>query len=161
METKILHIPLGKLSKSHLNVRRTESKIGIEALAENIARNGLLQSLAVVEIAGKPGHHAVTGGGRRLAALKLLAKQGRIARDADIPCILVEADEEEASLAENEVRQALHPADAFESYDRLHKKGLGAEDIAARFGVTAHVVRQRLRLAAVSPNCLRFTKRVR
>jgi ParB family transcriptional regulator, chromosome partitioning protein len=31
---------------------------------------------------------------------------------------------------------------------------MSAEDIAARFGVTAHVVRQRLRLAAISPKLM-------
>jgi len=34
------------------------------------------------------------------------------------------------------------------------EKGYGAEEIAARFGVTAHVVRQRLRLGSVSPRLM-------
>jgi hypothetical protein len=38
-----------------------------------------------------------------------------------------------------------------ELYER---KGWGAEEIAARFGVTPHVVRQRLRLGAVSPRLI-------
>ncbi|WP_316162839.1 hypothetical protein [Bradyrhizobium sp. SZCCHNRI20481] len=46
----------------------------------------------------------------------------------------------------------MHPADQFERFHALHtEKGLGAEDIGARFGVTPAVVRQRLKLAAVSP----------
>src|SRR5262249_38297325 len=45
-----------------------------------------------------------------------------------------------------------HPADQFEAFHALHtKEGMNAEDIAARFGVTPAVVRQRLKLAAVSP----------
>lgn len=46
----------------------------------------------------------------------------------------------------------MHPADQFKAFFKLHREdGMSAEDIAARFGVTAAVVRQRLKLAAVSP----------
>src|SRR6185437_2938379 len=57
---------------------------------------------------------------------------------------------------ENVVRLDMHPADQFEAFARLHQdgRGLGIEDIAALFGVSAHTVRQRLRLSAVSPRLL-------
>ena len=45
----------------------------------------------------------------------------------------------------------MHPADQFEAFAALHEGGTGIEDIAARFGVSAHTVRQRLRLAVISP----------
>jgi ParB family chromosome partitioning protein len=46
----------------------------------------------------------------------------------------------------------MHPADQFEVFKYLaEEKGYSAQDIAARFGITAHVVRQRMRLASVSP----------
>jgi hypothetical protein len=46
----------------------------------------------------------------------------------------------------------MHPADQYEAFAKLHgEEGMSAEDIAARFGVTAAVVRQRLKLGAVSP----------
>jgi ParB family chromosome partitioning protein len=49
----------------------------------------------------------------------------------------------------------LHPADQFERFRELAEdRGWGAEEIAARFGVTAHVVKQRLRLGAVSPKLM-------
>jgi ParB family transcriptional regulator, chromosome partitioning protein len=49
----------------------------------------------------------------------------------------------------------MHPADQFEAFKKLaDERGLGAEEIAARFGVTPHVVRQRLRLSAVSPRLI-------
>jgi ParB family transcriptional regulator, chromosome partitioning protein len=49
----------------------------------------------------------------------------------------------------------MHPADQFDVFTYLaQEKAYGAEEIAARFGVTAHVVRQRLRLGAVSPNLM-------
>jgi ParB family transcriptional regulator, chromosome partitioning protein len=46
----------------------------------------------------------------------------------------------------------MHPADQFEAFLELHRDhGMNAEDITARFGVTAAVVKQRLKLAAISP----------
>jgi ParB family chromosome partitioning protein len=58
----------------------------------------------------------------------------------------------EISLAENAIRSDMHPADQYEAFAKLHDdEGQSAEDIAARFGVTATVVKQRLKLGAVSP----------
>jgi ParB family transcriptional regulator, chromosome partitioning protein len=49
----------------------------------------------------------------------------------------------------------MHPADQHDAFAKLHgEQGMAAEDIAARFGVTAAVVRQRLKLAAVSPTLI-------
>ena len=49
----------------------------------------------------------------------------------------------------------MSPADQFEAFKKLaEERGYGAEEIAARFGVTPHVVRQRLRLGAVSPKLM-------
>ena len=61
---------------------------------------------------------------------------------------------EEDSLAENVQRVALHPLDQFPAFHALRDKGLGEEEIAARFFVTPAVVKQRLRLAAVSVKLL-------
>ena len=61
---------------------------------------------------------------------------------------------EEDSLAENVQRAPLHPLDQFRAFQALREKGLGEEEIAARFFVALTVVKQRLRLAAVSPKLL-------
>ena len=151
-------ISLSKLSPSPANVRRTGAGAGIEALAASIQAHGLLQSLVVRPKPGTDGQatgrYEVVAGARRLAALKLLAKQKRVGKGITIPCRLLDADGvdgSEASLAENVVRVDMHPADQFEAFHALHQAGTGVEDIAARFGVSAHTVRQRLRLAVVSP----------
>ena len=156
--TTITGISLSKLVPSPANARRTGAGLGIEALAASIGAHGLLQSLVVrpaLDGQGQAtGKYEVAAGGRRLAALKLLAKCRRIGKGAAIPCrVLDGVDGAEASLAENVVRVDMHPADQFEAFARLHQDGagLGIEDIAARFGVSAHTVRQRLRLAIVSP----------
>jgi ParB family transcriptional regulator, chromosome partitioning protein len=57
----------------------------------------------------------------------------------------------EASLAENTIRVAMHPADQFIAFRDLADSGLGVEEVAARFGVSPLFVRQRLKLANVSP----------
>ncbi len=49
---------------------------------------------------------------------------------------------------------ALHPLDQFRAFQALRAMDLGDEEIAARFFVTPTVVKQRLRLAAVSDKLL-------
>jgi ParB family chromosome partitioning protein len=148
---KIKNIPLSQLVPSPDNVRKTDRMNGIAGLAANIAAKGLLQNLQVRPAAS--GTFEVVAGGRRLAALKLLAKKKAIAKDAPVACNVLAKDEDaaEISLAENEMRQAMHPADQFEAFKALVDSDHGIEDVAARFGVTPTVVRQRLKLAAVSP----------
>ncbi|WP_229195414.1 ParB/RepB/Spo0J family partition protein [Bradyrhizobium acaciae] len=153
----VLDIPLNKLKKSPRNVRKVPHPAAdIEALAASIAANGMLQSPVVEpEIKdGKPtGSYLVTiGEGRRLAQL-LRAKRKEIAKDAPVRCVIdTEHNATEISLAENAIRTPMHPADQFEAFFDLHtKEGMNADDIAARFGVTPAVVRQRLKLAVISP----------
>ncbi len=149
-------IPLDKLVLSQSNVRQVKAGVAIEQLAEDIARRTLLQSLtvrAVVDEAGQEtGMFEVPAGGRRFRALELLAKQKRLAKNAPIPCIVrTEGLAEEDSLAENVQRAPLHPLDQFRAFQSMRDKGMGEEEIAAAFFVAVSVVKQRLRLAAVSP----------
>jgi ParB family chromosome partitioning protein len=155
-----IFVPLNKLKKSPHNVRKMpHTQADIEALAASIAANGLLQNLVVQAECkdGKPtGNYLVNvGEGRRLALL-LRAKRKEIQKDEPVRCLVGEAARaHEASLAENVIRSGMHPADEYEAFALLHTgKGLPAEDIAARFGVTPAVVRQRLKLAAVSPRLM-------
>ncbi len=60
----------------------------------------------------------------------------------------------EASLSENVVRTAMHPADEFEAFSKLASENLGPAEIGARFGQTGRYVEQRMKLAAVSPKLL-------
>jgi ParB family chromosome partitioning protein len=147
-------IPLNKLIPSPANVRKTGAAEGIEELAASIASHGLLQNLTV-RPATRGGKFEVIAGGRRLAALKLLAKDGMLSKDVPITCQMNEgADAGEISLAENVVRLAMHPADQFDAFKAMADAGKGPEEIAARFGCTAAVVRQRLKLATVSPRLM-------
>ena len=156
-------IPLNKLVLSQANVRRTKNGVTIEELASDIAqRRGLLQSLNVRPIVDGEGRetglYEVPAGGRRFEALQLLVRQKRIAKTTPVPCLVRSGETAttavEDSLAENTFREALHPLDQFRAFQRLHDEGQSEEEIAARFFVTPAVVRQRLKLAAVSPKLL-------
>lgn len=146
----IQYIPLSKLIPSSANVRKTGALLGIEELAASIEAHGLLQNLQVRPTT--KGKFEVVAGGRRFAAMTILRRQKKLEKEFEVPCqVLGEANAGEISLAENVVRLAMHPADQFEAFQGLAAEGKGVEEIAARFGVTAAVVRQRLKLASVSP----------
>ena len=154
-------IPLNKLKKHPRNARKTpHSEASIEAKAASIAAKGVLQNLVVepeFDAGGEPtGFYLVSiGEGRRQAQL-LRVKRKEIKKTEAIRCVIDTAnDAAEISLDENVTREDLHPADQFERFRELSEdRGWGAEEIAARFGVTAHVVKQRMRLGAVSPKLL-------
>ena len=146
-------VPLTQLRPSRRNVRKTAGP-SVDALAASIARVGLLQNLTVI-LAVDGEHYEVVAGGRRLAALKLLAKKHRIAKDWQVPCLLVaDGTARTASLTENIQRTSMHPADQFEAVDALVAEGRPIEDIAADFAVTPLVVQRRLKLANVSPRLM-------
>ena len=157
----VIDVPLNKLKKSPRNARRTaHAQADIEALAASIAVKGVLQAPVVEpetdEAGVATGFYLVTiGEGRRLA-LALLAKRKTIKKTEPVRCVMDLAnDPHEISLDENVTRFRMHPADEFEAFrEQAERRGLGAEEIGARFGVSAQVVRQRLRLGAVSPNLM-------
>jgi ParB family chromosome partitioning protein len=156
-----LIVPLNRLKASPKNARKTaHSAATIEAFAASIKAKGVLQP-PVVEIErdgeGAPtGNYLVTIGEGRRQGLRLLAKRKAIKRTHPVRVIVdSENDAHEISLDENMTREAMHPADQFEAFQRLAmEKGYGPEEIGARFGVSAQVVRQRLRLGAAAPELM-------
>ena len=125
------------------NVRKQDRKADIDALAASIAAHGLLQNLCVVPTEGDK--YEVDAGGRRLAALKQLAKQKVIAKDHLIPCHVVTMEQGiEVSLAENVQRVAMDAMDEVDAYAALVAEGATADDVARQFGVTRRHVDQRL-----------------
>ncbi len=156
-------IPLNKLILSQSNVRRVKAGVSIEDLAADIARRGcLLQSLNVRPVLDEEGVETgmfeVPAGGRRFQALQLLVKQKRLTKTAPVPCVVRDPSTkilaEDDSLAENVQRVPLHPLDQFRAFQTLRDKGLCDEDIAAAYFVGVNVVKQRLRIAAVSEKLL-------
>ncbi|OYV41666.1 MAG: DNA-binding protein, partial [Acidocella sp. 20-61-6] len=152
-------IPFDRLVLAQSNVRRIKAGVSIEELAADIARRTLLQSITVRPVlddkGAETGMFEIPAGGRRYRALELLVRQKRLANTAPIPCVIrTEGIAEEDSLAENVQRAPLHPLDQFRAFQALREKGQSEEEIAAVFFVAVSVVKQRLRLAAVSPSLL-------
>ncbi|WP_409018903.1 ParB/RepB/Spo0J family partition protein [Brevundimonas vesicularis] len=150
-------VPLNRLKASPRNARKVRhSAAAIEALAASIRAKGVLQA-PVVEIerdqeGAATGCYLVTIGEGRRQALRMLVKRKAIKRTHPVKVVVDTLnDAHEISLDENITREAMHPADQFEAFRKLaEEKGYGPEEIGARFGVTAHVVRQRLRLGAAA-----------
>jgi ParB family chromosome partitioning protein len=155
-------IPFNKLVLSQSNVRRVKAGVSIDELAESIARRGLIQGLHVRPVVDADGQETgmfeVPAGGRRYRALELLAKQKRLNKTAPVPCVVSAASGDilidEVSLAENIERAPLHPLDQYRAFQTMRDKGMTEEAIAAAFFVGVNVVKQRLRLASVSPALL-------
>lgn len=151
----LILVPLSQLlpRRSKRNARTTP-RLSIPELAASISRIGLLQNLIVI-LATDGEQYEVVAGDRRLTALKLLAKKKRIPADFEVPCLLVaDSSARTVSLAENLLREQMHPADQFEAFAALVKEGRPIEDIAADFGVSPLVVQRRLKLANVSPRLM-------
>ena len=159
-ESEIRSIPLSQLELSPANVRTAPAGKAADAeLKASIAAHGLLENLVARCFGPGPdgvGRYAVIAGGRRLAALRDLARDGAIGEDFPVPCRITDnaAEEKELSLAENTVRVAMHPADQVRAFAALADAGSGTADIATRFGVSERTVAQRLRLGNAAPEIL-------
>jgi len=148
----IQSVKVKNLSLSKDNVRKSNRDAGIDTLAANIAAQGLLQNLIVTPLK-KAGTFTVKAGGRRLRALQLLIEQGTLPADHTVPVLVLSDDDNsiEASLAENFQRVPMNPADECTAFNFLIQKGMTAEDVAKRQGVTTRFVEQRVRLAELAP----------
>ncbi|UXR92899.1 ParB/RepB/Spo0J family partition protein [Agrobacterium tumefaciens] len=152
-------ISFNKLVLSQANVRRIKAGVSIDDLAVSIARRGLIQSLHVRPVLDADGQETgmfeVPAGGRRYQALAILVKQKRLAKTAPVPCVVGDAASgilmEEISFAENDERVPPHPLDQYRAFQTMRDKGMTEEDIAAAFLIDVDVVKQRLRLASISP----------
>ena len=101
----LILVPLSRLvlRPTGRNVRKNP-RMSIPELAASIQRVGLLQNLIVIASADGE-HYEVVAGGRRLAALKLLAKKHRISKEWEVPCLLVaDGTARTASLTERAAR---------------------------------------------------------
>ncbi|HEC0381962.1 ParB/RepB/Spo0J family partition protein [Pseudomonas aeruginosa] len=147
-------IPLKKLRLWAKNVRVSAASTEAgDALEASLQSQGLLQNLVVIE--AEDGFYDVAAGGRRLAKLHALVEKKKLSADTLIMCQIVdESTGLTASLSENVQREAMHPADEFIAFQELSNAGIPVADIAASFGVTPVVVKQRLKLANLSPRLI-------
>lgn len=147
-------IKLSQLVPSKRNVRRRSDAAADAQLRADIEARGLLQNLIVTANKKPRGTFAVEAGGRRHAALKTLAAEGKLAVDFAVPCLVLDdlgSAVSEASLAENFQKLALNPADECLAFEHFIELGSDVEGVARRFGVTVRFVEGRLRLASLAP----------
>ncbi|MAE86198.1 MAG: hypothetical protein CMB80_25920 [Flammeovirgaceae bacterium] len=147
-------IPLNMLEVAPENSRKTNVTARQNELKASLTAYGLLQPL-LVRPAEKKGRFFVVDGQRRLLALKALAKDKTLKSTFSVKCEQVDpAIARELSLTANVQAQTMHPADQFEAFFAMSQDKISIGDIAARFGVSQKTVKQRLKLASVSPKLL-------
>jgi ParB family transcriptional regulator, chromosome partitioning protein len=162
--SEILLLPLDQLYLHELNTRHEPPSAEIVALAESIKAAGLLQNLSgfkdgIGPLSGDPlaetaNPIGIVAGGRRLRALQMLASAGEWS--GPVP-VRFTTNRETARLwagAENEARQALHPADEIVAYRQMMQTGATARAIALAFAVTERHVGKRLALAGLPPQAI-------
>ena len=154
---EMIQVPVERLEMSLRNVRRAPP--GEEAMAEleaSIKAHDLLLPLIAeaIVVEGGASRACVVDGGRRLAALRNLVAAGDLPEGYPVPCVLVDGDHTEVSLAANSGREDLHPVDQALAFRALRDEGATDRDLAARFGVSPRTVQRRLRMARAAPELL-------
>lgn len=156
---------LNDVDVSPHNPRFGQEPEEIEALAANIERFGLLQSITChTDPTDNALHYYALNGRRRLAALNLLVKQGRWDSERRIPLRVVE-DFEDANgvvLSEEIMRVEMNPADQARTFAKMlacwraegETRETTIEKIAKVYGQTTRHIEQRLRLADLHPPIL-------
>ncbi|MDF0540805.1 ParB N-terminal domain-containing protein [Sphingobium sp. H39-3-25] len=156
--SSITPVPFGRLRRAPENVRKTNSAVDIESMADDIGAKGLLQSLIGYPFNPRVENSTIyiVGGGRRLQALALLAERGEIDADWPVPVLIrSQAEAVDLSLSENLGKRDMNPADEFAAFETLMKPGtLSPADLAKRFGFSERYVKQRLRLAGLADEIL-------
>ena len=152
-------IPQERLVPAPENVRTAKPQAGTADLEASILARGLLQNLIVYpEMDGrkKSGNYAVAGGERRRRSIRNLVERAALSAGFPVRCLVRTRDEAVAlSLAENAIRENMTPVDQFRAFSRLiDSEGMTVADVAAQYAVPELVVRQRLKLAALSPRIL-------
>jgi ParB family transcriptional regulator, chromosome partitioning protein len=143
-------IPLNKLSLSPANVRKSDSHLRIDELADSIAERGLLNNLVATANKKKKRHFLVTAGGRRLRAMNRLVERGTWNATEEVACNLLEGDASvhtEISLMENYQRMNMTPCDEIRAFKHFINEGDDLDGVAKRFGETRRFIEGRLRLA--------------
>lgn len=138
---KIIELPLSQIKSTSLNPRKNnKGGRGFEELVANIKANGILQPPGVRK--NGDGRHEIVWGNRRVEAARELKLKS-------IPVSLVEMDDinaHECALSENAVREDMDAMDECVAFQTMLDNGRSVADIVERFGVSASVVNQRLKL---------------
>ncbi len=140
----VMALAVGEIDESPSNPRKTFS--GVEDLAEDLKRRGVLQPVLVRPSPTAMGRYELVFGARRFRATKL-------ARIAEIPAMVRSLTDEEVleiQIVENSKREDIHPMEEADGYRALHEThAWPIEEIAAKVGRAIPTVRQRLKLCGL------------
>ncbi|HCP5440394.1 TPA: ParB/RepB/Spo0J family partition protein [Escherichia coli] len=150
-QTEEVSVSLASLIKSPLNVRTVPySAESVSELAESIKGVGLLQNLVVHALSGE--RYGVAAGGRRLAALNMLAERGIIPADWAVRVKIIPQElATAASMTENGHRRDMHPAEQIAGFRAMAQEGKTPAQIGDLLGYSPRHVQRMLKLADLAP----------
>ena len=150
-QTEEVSVPLASLIKSPLNVRTVPySAESVSELAESIRGVGLLQNLVVHTLPGD--RYGVAAGGRRLAALNMLAERGILTADWPVRVKIIPQElATAASMTENGHRRDMHPAEQIAGFRAMAQEGKTPAQIGDLLGYSPRHVQRMLKLADLAP----------
>ncbi|WP_339150479.1 ParB/RepB/Spo0J family partition protein [Escherichia coli] len=150
-QTEEVSVPLASLIKSPLNVRTVPySAESVSELADSIKGVGLLQNLVVHALPGD--RYCVAAGGRRLAALNMLAERGIIPADWPVRVKIIPQElATAASMTENGHRRDMHPAEQIAGFRAMAQEGKTPAQIGDLLGYSPRHVQRMLKLADLAP----------
>ncbi|EBU1317659.1 TPA: ParB/RepB/Spo0J family partition protein [Escherichia coli] len=150
-QTKEVSVPLASLIKSPLNVRTVPySAESVSELADSIKGVGLLQNLVVHALPGD--RYGVAAGGRRLAALNMLAERNILPADWPVRVKVIPQElATAASMTENGHRRDMHPAEQIAGFRAMAQEGKTPAQIGDLLGYSPRHVQRMLKLADLAP----------
>lgn len=150
-QTEEVGVPLASLIKSPLNVRTVPYSVeSVSELAESIKGLGLLQNLVVHALPGE--RYGVAAGGRRLAALNMLAERGIIPADWPVRVKVIPQElATAASMTENGQRRDMHPAEQIAGFRAMAQESKTPAQIGDLLGYSPRHVQRMLKLADLAP----------
>ncbi|OJN22990.1 hypothetical protein BK297_22035 [Escherichia coli] len=150
-QTEEVSVPLASLIKSPLNVRTVPySAESVSELADSIKGVGLLQNLVVHALPGD--RYGVAAGGRRLAALNMLAERDIIPADWPVRVKVIPQElATAASMTENGQRRDMHPAEQIAGFRAMAQEGKTPAHIGDLLGYSPRHVQRMLKLADLAP----------
>lgn len=150
-QTEEQHVPLSALVKSPQNVRIVPySAERVRELADSIKGVGLIQNLVVHAL--PDGLYGVAAGGRRLAAMNLLATENTIPPDWPVRVKVVPDNLAiAASLTENGQHLEMHAAEQIAGFRAMAAEGKTPAQTGDLLGYSPRHVQRMLKLAGLAP----------
>ena len=148
---QVEYVPVSALVKSPLNVRTIPYPAEkVCSMADSIEAIGLLQNLVVHALPGD--RHGVAAGGRRLAALNMLAERGILPADWPVRVKVIPQElATAASMTENGHRRDMHPAEQIAGFRAMAQEGKTPAQIGDLLGYSPRHVQRMLKLADLAP----------